>query len=201
MGIIKKLDQHVTNLIAAGEVIEKVSSVVKELVENSIDASATIINISLTEGGLKEIIVSDNGIGMTPLDARMSIEPHATSKIREAGDLFNIRTLGFRGEALASIVAVSQFKMKTCSRDSKGTMLVLKDGILISEAVISHPIGTEISVKNLFYNTPPRLQTLKSESVELSGVTDYVIRMALSSPNIAFKLTNNNRIIFQMIGK
>lgn len=200
MSIIQKLDQHVTNLIAAGEVIEKVSSVVKELVENSIDAMSTSINISLTDGGLKEIVVSDNGKGMDPVDAKMSIEPHATSKIKEANDLFNIRTLGFRGEALASIVAVSQFKMKTCAEGSKGTMLVLKDGVLISEAIISHPIGTEISVKNLFYNTPPRLQSLKSESNELSGVIDYVSRIALSSPNIAFKLTNNGRIIFQTYG-
>ena len=200
MGIIKKLDQHITNLIAAGEVIEKVSSVVKELVENSIDALATNINISLTDGGLKEIVVSDNGKGMDPVDAKMAIQPHATSKISDANDLFNIRTLGFRGEALPSIIAVSQFKMKTCAEGSKGTMLVLKDGVLISEAFISHPIGTEISVRNLFYNTPPRLQTLKNESVELSGVTDYVTRIALSNPNIAFKLTNNGKLIFQTYG-
>lgn len=200
MGIIKKLDQHIANLIAAGEVIEKVSSVVKELVENSIDAGAKNINISLTDGGLKEIIVSDNGKGMDPIDAKMAIEPHATSKIREANDLFNIRTLGFRGEALASIVSVSQFKMKTCSEGSKGTMLVLKDGVLISEAVISHPIGTEISVKNLFYNTPPRLQSLKGESSELSGVIDYVSRIALATSNIAFKLSNNGKVIFQTYG-
>lgn len=200
MGIIRRLDQHVTNLIAAGEVIEKVSSVVKELVENSIDAGANNISISLTEGGLKEIVVSDNGKGMDPVDAKLAIEPHATSKIKEANDLFNIRTLGFRGEALASIVSVSQFKMKTCTLGSKGTMLVLKDGVLVSEAVISHPIGTEISVKNLFYNTPPRLQSLKGESSELSSVIDYVSRIALSSPKIAFKLSNNGKIIFQTYG-
>ena len=200
MGIIRRLDQHVTNLIAAGEVIEKVSSVVKELVENSIDAGANNISISLTEGGLKEIVVSDNGKGMDPVDAKLAIEPHATSKIKEANDLFNIRTLGFRDEALASIVSVSQFKMKTCTLGSKGTMLVLKDGVLVSEAVISHPIGTEISVKNLFYNTPPRLQSLKGESSELSSVIDYVSRIALSSPKIAFKLSNNGKIIFQTYG-
>ena len=200
MGIIRRLDQHVTNLIAAGEVIEKVSSVVKELVENSIDAGANNISISLTEGGLKEIVVSDNGKGMDPVDAKLAIEPHATSKIKEANDLFNIRTLGFRGEALASIVSVSQFKMKTCTLGSKGTMLVLKDGVLVSEAVISHPIGTEISVKNLFYNTPPRLQRLKGESSVLSSVIDYVSRIALSSPKIAFKLSNNGKIIFQTYG-
>lgn len=200
MGIIRRLDQHVTNLIAAGEVIEKVSSVVKELVENSIDAGANNISISLTEGGLKEIVVSDNGKGMDPVDAKLAIEPHATSKIKEANDLFNIRTLGFRGEALASIVSVSQFKMKTCTLGSKGTMLVLKGGVLVSEAVISHPIGTEISVKNLFYNTPPRLQSLKGESSELSSVIDYVSRIALSSPKIAFKLSNNGKIIFQTYG-
>lgn len=200
MGIIKKLDQHITNLIAAGEVIEKVSSVVKELVENSIDALATNINITLTDGGLKEIVVSDNGKGMDPIDAKMAIQPHATSKISEANDLFNIRTLGFRGEALPSIIAVSQFKMKTCAEGSKGTMLVLKDGYLVSEAIISHPIGTEISVKNLFYNTPPRLQTLKNESAELSGVIDYVSRIALSNSSISFKLVNNGKLIFQTYG-
>ena len=200
MGIIKKLDQHITNLIAAGEVIEKVSSVVKELVENSIDALATNINITLTDGGLKEIVVSDNGKGMDPSDAKMAILPHATSKISEANDLFNIRTLGFRCEALPSIIAVSQFKMKTCAEGSKGTMLVLKDGVLVSEAIISHPIGTEISVKSLFYNTPPRLQTLKNESAELSGVIDYVSRIALSNPSISFKLVNNGKLIFQTYG-
>ncbi len=156
MGTIKKLDQHITNLIAAGEVIEKVSSVVKELVENSIDALATNISISLTDGGLKEIVVSDNGKGMDEADAQMSILPHATSKISKEEDLFNIHTLGFRGEALASIVAVSLFKMKTCTKDSKGIMLTAKDGKIVSMATISHPVGTEISVRNLFYNTPVR---------------------------------------------
>ena len=186
MGIIKKLDQHITNLIAAGEVIEKVSSVVKELVENSIDALSTNINISLTDGGLKEIIVSDNGKGMDPVDAKMAILPHATSKISDANDLFNIRTLGFRGEALPSIIAVSQFKMKTCAEGSKGTMLVLKDGVLISEAFISHPIGTEISVRNLFYNTPARLKHLSSTYTELSNIIEYVNKIPLSYPNIKF---------------
>lgn len=200
MGNIIKLDQHITNMIAAGEVIEKVASVVKELVENSIDAGSTIINISLTEGGLKEIVVSDNGCGMDPYDARMSIEPHATSKIKSESDLFNIHTLGFRGEALPSIISVSQFKMKTNCEGGKGTMLVLKDGALISQAMIAHPVGTEITVRSLFYNTPARLATLKSESQELSWVVDTISRIALARPNIAFKLTNNNKVILQTYG-
>lgn len=200
MGNIIKLDQHITNMIAAGEVIEKVASVVKELVENSIDAGSTIINVSLTEGGLKEIVVSDNGCGMDSVDARMALEPHATSKIKDANDLFNIHTLGFRGEALPSIVSVSQFKMKTNCEGGKGTMLVLKDGALISQAMIAHPVGTEITVRNLFYNTPARLATLKSESQELAWVTEAISKMALARPKIAFKLTNNGKLILQTFG-
>lgn len=200
MGNIIKLDQHITNMIAAGEVIEKVASVVKELVENSIDAGATIINVSLIEGGLKEIVVSDNGCGMDPVDARMALEPHATSKIKDANDLFNIHTLGFRGEALPSIVSVSQFKMKTNCEGGKGTMLVLKDGVLISQAMIAHPTGTEITVRGLFYNTPARLSTLKSESQELAWVTEVITRIALARPKIAFKLTNNGKVVLQSFG-
>lgn len=200
MGKIIKLDQHITNMIAAGEVIEKVASVVKELVENSIDAGSTIINISLTEGGLKEIVVSDNGCGMDPADARMALEPHATSKIKSESDLFNIHTLGFRGEAIPSIVSVSQFKMKTNCEGGKGTMLVLKDGILISQAMIAHPVGTEITVRNLFYNTPARLTTLKSESQELAWVSDVITKIALARPKVAFKLTNNDKLILQTFG-
>ena len=197
---IIKLDQHISNMIAAGEVIERVSSVVKELVENSIDAGSSMINISLTDGGLKEIIVSDDGCGMDPVDARMALEPHATSKIKDEKDLFNISTLGFRGEALPSIVSVSQLRLKTSTRGGKGTMLVLKDGNLISQAIISHPVGTEVCVRNLFYNTPARLATLKSESQELSWVVDYVTKMAIARTKIAFKLTNNGKVLLQTFG-
>lgn len=200
MGKIIRLDRHTTNLIAAGEVIERAASVVKELVENSIDAAASIINISLLESGLKEIIVSDNGTGMDATDARLALEPHATSKIAKPNDLFNISTLGFRGEALASIVAVSHFKLKTCVTGEKGLMIVLKGGEIISEAVVAHPHGTEITVRNLFYNTPARLQNLKSEAQELSYIVDYVNKMALANPQLAFKLYNNEKLLVQTYG-
>lgn len=197
MGKIRQLDQHVANLIAAGEVIERASSVVKELVENSIDAGATLINIALTGSGLKEIIVSDNGCGMDKSDVKMAFLPHATSKIFDPNDLFNIKTLGFRGEALPSIISVSNFKIKTSVDGKSGLMVALKGGEITSEAVIAHPIGTEIQVKNLFFNTPARLQNLKSENMELSYITDYVTKVALANPYIGFKLTNNNKLVFQ----
>ena len=201
MGKIRQLDIHVSNLIAAGEVIERASSVVKELVENSIDAGATNINISLTGSGLKEIIVSDNGCGMEKSDVRMAFLPHATSKIYDQNDLFNIKTLGFRGEALPSIISVSNFKIKTSVDGRSGVMIALRGGEITSEAVIAHPIGTEVQVKNLFFNTPARLQNLKSENMELSYITEYVSKVALANPHIAFKLTNNNKLIFQTYGQ
>ena len=196
---IKQLDEHMINLIAAGEVIERASSVVKELVENAIDAGATKIDISLVDSGIKEITVSDNGCGMNEQEMKMAILPHATSKIKNDNDLFAIRTLGFRGEALASIVAVSNVKIKS-SDGSRGTMLGLKAGVITSEAYIGYPKGTEIQVRNLFFNTPARLQNLKGENVELSYVVDYVCKIALACPRIAFKLTNNDSVLFQSFG-
>jgi len=200
MGLIKRLDQHTTNLIAAGEVIEKPASVVKELVENAIDAKATNITITLADSGLSEIVVSDNGIGMDSVDAKMAIEPHATSKISSSDDLFHINTLGFRGEALPSIVSVSHFNLKTSNTGGKGLMYTVKGGTLVSEAIISHPKGTEITVKNLFFNVPARLQNVKSQPIELAAVTDYVTKTALAYPNISFTLTNNNRDIVRTYG-
>lgn len=196
---IKQLDEHMINLIAAGEVIERASSVVKELVENAIDAGATKIDISLIDSGIKEITVSDNGCGMNEQEMKMAILPHATSKIKNDNDLFAIRTLGFRGEALASIVAVSNVKIKS-SDGTRGTMLGLKAGVITSEAYIGYPKGTEIQVRNLFFNTPARLQNLKAENVELSYVVDYVCKIALACPRIAFKLTNNDNTLFQSFG-
>lgn len=200
MAKILKLDQHTANLIAAGEVIERAASVVKELVENSIDAGATKINISLLDSGLTEIVVSDNGSGMDPVDAKMSVEPHATSKIKDGNDLFRINSLGFRGEALPSIVSVSNFKIKTSADGLKGMMYSLRAGEMLNEAIIAYPKGTEIIVRNLFFNTPARLQNLQAPSVELSYVVDYVTKIALSRPDIAFKLTNNDRTIIQTYG-
>jgi DNA mismatch repair protein MutL len=200
MGKIQKLDQHTTNLIAAGEVIERAASVVKELVENSIDAEATKISISLTDAGQTEIVVSDNGIGMDSVDAKLCVEPHSTSKIRNEKDLFRINTLGFRGEALPSIVSVSNFRLKTSSDGLKGILYSLKGGTFVSEAVIASPRGTEISVRNLFFNTPARLQNLQAQNVELSYIVDYVNRIAFSKPGIAFKLTNNDHLLLQTFG-
>ena len=197
---IKVLDEHLINLIAAGEVIERASSVVKELVENAIDAGATQIEISLEEAGLKEIVVSDNGCGMNEYDIKLAILPHATSKIKNDRDLFSIRTLGFRGEALASIIAVSNVKIKSCDGINRGIMLGLKGGQITSEAYIGHPQGTEIQVRNLFYNTPARLQNLKSENIELNYIVDYVCKIALANPRIAFKLSNNGAKQFQSFG-
>lgn len=200
MAKIIKLDQHTANLIAAGEVIERAASVVKELVENSIDAEAKNISISLTDSGQTEIVVTDDGIGMDAVDARMCVEPHATSKIKNDQDLFRIRTLGFRGEALPSIVSVSNFRLKTSVDGTRGILYSLKGGTFVSEAVIACPRGTEISVRNLFYNTPARLQNLQSQAQELSYITDYVNRIALARPDIAFKLTNNDRLLLQTFG-
>ena len=200
MGTIKILDEHLINLIAAGEVIERGASVVKELVENSIDAGATSISISLVDSGIKEITVLDNGHGMTDVEMKKAILPHATSKINDETDLFSIKTLGFRGEALASIVAISNVKIKSATTNGKGFMMGLKAGTITSQAYIGHPRGTEIQVRDLFYNTPARLQNLKSINAELSYITDFVTKIAMANPEIAFKLTNNNNKIFQSYG-
>lgn len=200
MPIIKQLDEHVANLIAAGEVIERAASVVKELVENSIDAHSTNISVHLIDSGVTEIRVIDNGDGMDQYDAKMCILPHATSKINNSNDLFSIRTLGFRGEALSSIVAVSQFRLISSVDGYKGIMYSLKGGVPMSEAVVAHDKGTEIIVKNLFFNTPARLQNLQSQNTELSYISDLMSKMALSYPNISFTLTNNERVILKTNG-
>ena len=200
MGKIQILSEHMTNLIAAGEVIERACSVVKELVENSIDAGASKINISLVDAGINEIRVIDNGCGMDPMDAKMSIVPHATSKIINQNDLFTIGTLGFRGEALASIVAVSNFQLITSTDGQSAILLSLKGGVPMTEAVIAHPKGTEIVVKNLFFNTPARLQNLQSQNVELSFISDYVSKMAFAHPDISFTLSNNGKELIHTYG-
>ena len=200
MGNIQVLDEHLTNLIAAGEVIERAKSVVKELVENSIDAGAKNIRIKLENGGLTEIRVIDDGCGMDANDASICFLPHATSKIKTQSDLFNIRTLGFRGEALASIVAVSSFNLKTSVDGYHGVMLSLKGGIPLSSATLSHPRGTEITVKNLFFNTPARLQHMKSPNVELAYITDFVSKMAIVRSDISFTLINNDKELLHTSG-
>lgn len=200
MGKIIKLSQEITNLIAAGEVIERAASVVKELVENAIDANAKNIDVVLRDAGLTEIIVRDDGDGMDPSDARLAIEPHATSKIHSSNDLFSIQTLGFRGEALPSIVSVSNFSLKTSHDGKRGVIFTLRGGKLVSEAVVAYTKGTEISVKNLFFNTPARLHNLSSQAVELSFIVDYVTKQALATPHIAFSLRNNERELIKTFG-
>lgn len=198
--MIKQLDKHLINLIKAGEVIEHCYSVVKELVENAIDAGAKNIVITLENSGLKEIKVLDDGSGMNEQEAKLAILPHHTSKILEEADLYHIDTLGFRGEALPSIIAVSSFKMKTSDNGIQGLLLSLKGGELVSEALIAQKKGTEITVRSLFYNTPVRLQNLKNEYVELSYIADFVMKIAFARPDIAFKLINNDKLLLQTFG-
>ena len=200
MAIIKKLDQKTTNLIAAGEVIERPASVIKELVENAIDAGSKNIVITLVDSGIKEMSVSDNGVGMDLIDAKLAIEPHATSNIKDGNDLFRINSLGFRGEALPSIASISHFRMKTSNDGVRGIMYNLKGGALVSEAIVASSRGTEIKVRNLFYNTPARLQSLQAPAAELSYITDFVSKIALANPEISFTLSNNDKVVLSTHG-
>jgi len=199
MANIKIMDEILSNKIAAGEVVEKCVSVVKELVENSVDAKSTEILIDLMDAGIKEIKVTDNGIGMDESDALMAFERHATSKLIDEDDLYRIDTLGFRGEALPSIASVSEIILKTCTNNI-GTLVHFKGGRLVLKEKCEARIGTCITVKNLFYNTPARLKHLSSINTELSNVVDYINRIALSYPNIKFSLTNNGRNLLNTPG-
>lgn len=190
MSRIKMMDELLANKIAAGEVVERCASVVKELVENSIDAGAREIRIDLKEVGTTSIKVTDNGIGMDREDAVMAFNRHATSKLKTEEELFHIETLGFRGEALASIASVSEITLKT-SFDGVGTLVKIAGGKILSVSDSDLKRGTMIEVENLFYNTPARLKHMKSFYTELASITDYVNKIALSYPNIKFILTNN----------
>lgn len=199
MSRIKVMDELLSNKIAAGEVVEKVVSIVKELVENSIDAKATMIKVDLKEAGLREITVTDNGIGMDKNDAPLAFQRHATSKLYTDDDLFNINSLGFRGEALPSIAAVSDVVLKTC-QDDVGTQIHIKGGKILENKPSEGRIGTQITVTNLFYNTPARLKHLSSPYAELAGVTEYVNKMALSYPEVKFILTNDEKELLNTSG-
>ena len=199
MAKIKVMSENLANKIAAGEVVEKCASVVKELVENSIDANATSIKVDLQDGGLKEIKITDDGIGMEHDDALLSFQRHATSKLTKEDDLFFINTLGFRGEALPSIASVSEVDLITCAT-KVGTHLHLKGGKLEIDEPADARKGTVISVSNLFYNTPARLKYLKSEQYELANTVSFIEKLALSYPNIQFELTNNNKTITKTSG-
>ena len=199
MSKIKIMDEILANKIAAGEVVEKTMNVVKELVENSIDADSDEIKIELIDSGVKEIKVSDNGIGMDRDDAKLAFSRHATSKLKNLDDLFNIESLGFRGEALPSIASVSSVELKT-SNGNIGTYLTLSGGKDMKIRDSDLQKGTTITVKDLFYNTPVRLKYLKNLYTELANITEYVNKMALSYPNIKFSLINNGKILLDTDG-
>ncbi|MDD4831863.1 MAG: DNA mismatch repair endonuclease MutL [Bacilli bacterium] len=199
MSVIKIMDEILSNKIAAGEVVERCVSVVKELVENSIDASSKKIKIELKESGIKEIKVTDDGTGMDREDAIKAFGRHATSKLLNEDDLFRIDTLGFRGEALPSIASVSEVILKTSTGDI-GTEVTIKGGKLINESKTDSRKGTIITVKNIFYNTPARLKHLKSIYAELAVITDYVDKMALANPSISFSLYNDSKLLFNTDG-
>lgn len=195
------LEENVSNMIAAGEVVERPASVVKELVENAIDAGATSITVEIKDGGISYIRVTDNGSGMDTEDARISFIRHATSKIASEKDLNSINTLGFRGEALASIASVSEVEMLTKTGDSTyGTKIVIDGGEYKQIESAGCSDGTTIIVKNLFYNTPARLKFLKKESREAAIVSDVLYKLALSQPPISFKFINNNKLVFNTSG-
>lgn len=199
MGKIKVMSENLANKIAAGEVIEKCASIVKELVENSIDAESSKIVVDLKDGGIKGVSVSDNGKGMDKDDAKLAFSRHATSKLYRDDDLFFINTLGFRGEALPSIASVSEVTLRTTFND-EGYMIHIKGGEVLEEGSCEATPGTSIKVENIFYNTPARLKYLKSETTELSNCTNYIERLALSMPNISFELYNNDKNIIRTSG-
>lgn len=199
MGKVKVMDDSLANKIAAGEVVEKCVSVVKELVENSVDAGATEIKVEVVESGIKQIRVIDNGFGMEKEDAKLAFQRHATSKLLDETGLFRISSLGFRGEALPSIAAVSEVILKT-STGKIGYEIVIKGGKYVSEGVSDARKGTEITVSNLFYNTPARLKYLNSLYTELANICEYINKMALSYPNIKFKLVSDDKTILNTDG-
>ncbi len=199
MSVIKVMSENLANKIAAGEVVEKCASVVKELVENAIDAKASNIKVILENGGLSLISVIDDGVGMDSADAKMAFQRHATSKIYKDDDLFFIDTLGFRGEALPSIASVSDVILETCEKDV-GTLIHIKGGTILEESNSKGRVGTKITVTNLFYNTPARLKYLKSEGTELANTTSFLEHIALARPEISFSLTNNGNSIFKTSG-
>ncbi len=197
--IIQLLPDHVANQIAAGEVVQRPASVVKELLENAIDAGASTIKLIIKDAGKTLVQVIDDGKGMSHTDARLSFERHATSKIRTADDLFQLHTKGFRGEALASIAAIAHVELKTKQEDDDvGNALIIEGSTVTSQDVVVTPTGTSVSVKNLFFNIPARRNFLKSNTVELRHVIDEFHRVALAHPNIGFALYNNGSETFNL---
>ncbi|MEJ9311112.1 DNA mismatch repair endonuclease MutL [Priestia megaterium] len=193
MGKIVQLSDELSNKIAAGEVVERPASVVKELVENAIDANSTVIEIELEEAGLSKIRILDNGDGIASEDCLTAFKRHATSKIKTEQDLFRIRTLGFRGEALPSIASVSMLELKTSKGEEAGTHLKLRGGEIVHHELTSSRKGTELVIENLFFNTPARLKYMKTVNTELGNVTDVVNRLAMSHPEVSIRLMHQGR--------
>lgn len=198
---IRELSQELTNQIAAGEVIERPASIVKELVENSLDAGSRKIRIEFENAGLKKISVQDDGVGIAKDEIDLAFKRHATSKIQSERDLFNISTLGFRGEALASMAAVAKVEIETSQKDQSGVKALFQGGKKISQETFPPISGTKISVRDLFYNTPARLKYLKSEKTEILKIVDIVNRLALGHPEISFTLVNNGKTLLSTFGK
>ena len=197
--IIQLLPDNIANQIAAGEVIQRPASAVKELLENAVDAGATEIKLIVSDAGKALVQVIDNGKGMSDTDARMAFERHATSKIRQIEDLFRIKTMGFRGEALASVAAVAQVEMKTRRKeDELGTFIEIENSKVIRQEACSCPAGTSISMKNLFFNVPARRNFLKSNAAELRHIMDEFIRVSMAFPDIFFSLTSNGQEVFHL---
>ncbi|MEG2273799.1 MAG: DNA mismatch repair endonuclease MutL, partial [Clostridia bacterium] len=201
MSKINKLEENVFNMIAAGEVVERPMSVVKELIENSIDAGATAIDILIADGGISRIQVSDNGVGIDADDVKTAFAPHATSKIKNITDLDMVSTLGFRGEALPSIASISQVTLVSSTKnDGTATKISLSAGKIIAEGEDSRARGTTITVDNLFFNTPARLKFLKKASTEQRYVTDVVKTLALANPTLQITLADDNQILLNSDG-
>lgn len=201
MGNIVLLDEHTVNKIAAGEVVDRPSSIVKELVENAIDAQATAITVEIKRGGISYIKITDNGVGFASDDVEMAFERHATSKIRKEEDLSKITSMGFRGEALASIAAISKVTLITRNKaDEIGTKAVVEAGKILSIEPAASVIGTKIEIKDVFYNVPARFKFLKKDYTEAGYIEDVIIRIALSNPTISFKYINNGKVVVQTHG-
>ncbi len=199
MDEIRLLSDSIANQIAAGEVVQRPASVVKELLENAIDAGASSIQLIIKDAGRTLIQVIDDGKGMSPTDARMSFERHATSKIRESADLFNIMTMGFRGEALASIAAVAQVELKTKRADDElATQIKIEGSQIKDQSFVQNPIGTHLSVKNLFFNVPARRNFLKSNPVEMKHILEEFQRIALAHPSVRFSLFHNEHELYKL---
>lgn len=199
MAKIHVLSEHLTNMIAAGEVVERPAGIVKECVENSIDAGATVIEVEVYQGGIERIVITDDGCGMNHEDAHLAFMRHATSKMHSEEELFNIQTMGFRGEALPSIASVAQVELQT-SNGEEGTLLRYNYGSLDVDEKCNCPRGTKLDVSGLFIKTPARFKHLKSTSYEFSVIADLMNKMALSHPNIRFQLSHDGRVVFQTSG-